>query len=129
MIKFFDTPKTRKCKDCKRKAKRVKKQSSKSYITKKLDEKWARAVKKRDCYNCQYCGSKSYLNAHHIFSRSNKNIRHDIENGITLCAKHHTLSSEFSAHLTPVEFVEWVKEFNGEDWYNELRRKAKGINK
>lgn len=128
LMKFFDTPRTRKCKDCQRKAKRVKKQSSKSYITKKLDKQWADRVKTRD-KGCVYCGKRGGLNAHHIFSRSNHNTRHYLPNGITLCAAHHTFSSTFSAHKTPVEFIEWLKERKGKEWYQDLRTKAKGINK
>lgn len=34
------------------------------------------------------------------------------------------LSSDFSAHQTPTEFTEWVKEYRGDKWYAELRRQA-----
>ena len=49
--------------------------------------KWAKAVKERDCYECQVCGgSGGVLHSHHcnsfdVFVKE----RFDIENGITLC--------------------------------------------
>ncbi len=128
MIKFFEKPKSRICNDCKRKAKRVKKQSSKSYITRKLDKQWSEEVKKRAGYKCEYCNNEhKALNSHHIFSRSNKAVRHDLDNGICLCIGHHTFSVKFSAHKTPAEFIEWIKDYRGKEWYERLRKKAKQL--
>lgn len=62
--------------------------------------KWAKAVKKRDKYICQICGIKNvYLNSHHrnswdIF----KDQRFDINNGITLCQKHHAAFHNIYGH-------------------------------
>lgn len=129
-IKFYEKPTTLICKDCKRKAKRLKRQSSKSYITKKLDDKWSLEVKERAGFKCEYCQNEHKpLNSHHIFSRSNKAVRHDLDNGICLCVGHHTFSSKFSAHKTPAEFIEWIKEYRGLDWYERLRAKARRVKK
>ncbi len=127
LIKFYEKPTSLICNDCKRKAKRVKKQSSKSYITKKLDTKWSREVKRLAGFKCEYCGKEENLNSHHIFSRSNMAVRHDLENGISLCSGHHVLKSDFSAHKTPLEFTLWIKEYRGEEWFNRLRKKAKRL--
>ena len=60
-------------------------------------QKWSRKVKKRDeC--CQYCGDTENLHAHHIFPKSRiPALRHEINNGITLCSdchkEHHRLNS------------------------------------
>ncbi len=55
-------------------------------ISKLLDTAWSETVKVRDGYTCQKCGSKDkQLNSHHIFSRSFKSTRWDIDNGICLC--------------------------------------------
>jgi hypothetical protein len=130
LMKFFEKPTSRVCDDCKRKAKRVKKQSSKSYITKKLDVVWSKDIKIRAGFKCEYCGqSDKALNSHHIFSRSNKAVRHDMDNGICLCVGHHTFSSRFSAHKTPAEFIEWIKNYRGLEWYKRLRAKAKILKK
>lgn len=128
-IRFFDKPTSHKCKDCLRKNKRLKKQSSKSYLNKKKDEAWATAVKIKAGYKCEYSGVTKNLNAHHIYSRSNRAVRWDIDNGVCLSSKHHVLSSTFSAHKTSLEFIEWIKEKRGEDWYNRLRTKARTVKK
>lgn len=96
---------------------------------KKLDEMWSNLVKIRDEGRCVKCGKTSYLNSHHIFSRSKKSTRWYLPNGITLCSGCHVLSSTFSAHKTPAEFIEWIKELKGEEWYNELRLKANTVEK
>lgn len=93
-------------------------------IDKKLDDAWSLAVKIRDEYCCQYCGRKTTLNSHHIFTRSNKSTRWDISNGITLCVYHHTFSSSFSAHKTGIEFTYWLEEKRGKNWLNKLRMLA-----
>lgn len=98
--------------------------SKKKVNTDKLDKLWAQAVKKRANGRCEYCGKTTTLNSHHIFSRSKKSTRWHLNNGISLCVAHHTFSSSFSAHKTPAEFIEWIKEKRGEKWYAELRQKA-----
>lgn len=128
LIKFFEKPTSRICNDCKAKSRRLKKQSSKSYITRQLDKEWSEAVKEMAGYKCEICGSKENLNSHHIFSRSNKAVRHDIDNSACLCAKHHVFDTRLSAHKAPAEFLEVMKEKRGEEWYNKLREKAKIIN-
>lgn len=94
---------------------------------KTVDDLWANIVKTKAGWKCEYCGKTSYINAHHIFSRTNHSTRWDIENGIALCAGHHTFSSTFSAHKAPIEFSEWVKEYRGQEWYERLRLKAREI--
>lgn len=128
LIKFFEKPTSLICDKCKRKSKRVKKQSSKSYITNKLDDAWSLKVKELAGFKCEYCKNDNKpLNSHHIFSRSNMAIRHDLDNGICLCVGHHTFSSKFSAHKTPAEFIEFLKEYRGLEKYELLRQKAKRL--
>lgn len=52
---------------------------------------WAKIVKSRDNYSCQICDKNGgELNAHHMFSWDEYiELRYDIDNGITLCHKHH----------------------------------------
>ena len=54
-------------------------------------------------------------------------VRHDVDNGVCLCAGHHVFKSDFSAHKTPTEFVEWIKVYRGLEWYERLRSKATEI--
>lgn len=52
---------------------------------------WRNRVFERDDFTCQECGLKGvYLEPHHIkpFS-TNKNLRYDVNNGITLCVECH----------------------------------------
>ena len=90
-----------------------------------VDKKWSLVVRAKTGNKCEYCGITKFLNAHHIISRSNHATRWDLDNGVSLCAKHHLFSYEFSAHKNPVEFIEWIKEYRGEEWYQNLREKAR----
>ena len=53
--------------------------------------RWRKDVFQRDNYTCQCCGARGVkLNAHHIKNySSNKDLRYDKNNGITLCEECH----------------------------------------
>lgn len=93
-----------------------------------LDVMWAKFIKLRAKEMCEYCGKVGGLNAHHLFSRSNRTIRWDEDNGISLCVSHHIFGN-FSAHKAPFEFAEWIKKERGLRWYNRLRKKARTVKK
>lgn len=95
----------------------------------KLDAAWSKLVKLRGGMKCEYCGKKYPLNSHHIFSRSKKSTRWVVENGISLCVGHHTFSSSFSAHKTPLEFIDWLYDYKGRDKIDILRLKANTVSK
>lgn len=105
----------------------VKNKKRKSTLANKCDKKWSYLVKLARGNKCAYCGKKTYLNSHHLFTRTNYATRFDLDNGICLCSWHHTLNSNFSAHKTPLEFAEWIKELKGEERYDNLKRKSKGL--
>ena len=127
LMKFYSSKQARKCSTCKAKAKRLKRQSSKGYIEVRKDTVWANFIKDNAGRKCEYCGTDKTLNAHHIFSRSNKQVRHDLDNGISLCVGHHKFNSKFSAHLAPLEFILWLREKRGEEWFERLRAKARKV--
>lgn len=61
---------------------------------------WRKQVFERDNYTCQCCDKRGgKLNAHHIenFS-SNKELRFDVNNGITLCESCHSVNIKWSFH-------------------------------
>ena len=99
-------------------------------IDKKLDEAWSKLVKLRVGNKCEYCKTTTkQIHSHHIYSRSKKSTRWDVLNGISLCAGHHVLSSTFSAHKTPLEFVIWLNNYKGDDYMNRLTLKANSTSK
>jgi len=69
---------------------------------KQLDNLWREAVILKSGSWCEYlgCRKRKHLNAHHIYSRSRKSVRWDLENGISLCPEHHSLGND-SAHKSP----------------------------
>lgn len=109
------------CKDFKSMTKGEKKPKRPSIAL--LDRLWSELVKIRAGGKCEYCGKVTTLNSHHLFSRSNRSTRWDVENGVSLCVYHHTFGN-FSAHKSPFEFSEWIQSVRGEEWYQSLRRKA-----
>jgi hypothetical protein len=122
-INKYEVKKIRKpkCKPLKKKRKK----SVKNPLYKLCDDLWSKAVKILAGNKCEYSGrSDSILNSHHMFSRSNKSTRWDVNNGVCLLAQYHTLNSKFSAHKTPFIFQEYMKERRGEKWYEELKLKA-----
>ena len=105
----------------------AKNRTRKSTLAKKCDDKWSKLVKKAWGNKCAYCSTDKNLNSHHLFTRTNWSTRYDLDNGICLCVAHHTFSSKFSAHKTPLEFAERFKELKWEEFYDNLRRKSKGV--
>lgn len=76
-----------------------------------LDLKWANAIKTRDGWACVICGSIYSPNAHHIIPREIITYRHDLNNGITLCRKHHKFCRNISAHNNPLAFFLWLERY------------------
>ena len=86
-----------------------------------LDELWSKAIRLRDG-KCVKCGSVRGLHAAHIFPKgSYPLLRHNLDNGLTLCYKDHY----FWAHINPIEFVEFVKSFLGVEKYNKLLEESR----
>ncbi|MFS0905787.1 HNH endonuclease [Priestia aryabhattai] len=64
-------------------------------------KKWRKAVFERDCYTCQKCNDSKggNLHAHHIYPfYLYEELRHEITNGITLCANCHDSRYKGSFH-------------------------------
>lgn len=91
-------------------------------LEKKVDKLWSECIRK--VWKCEYCFKKEYLNAHHIFSRSNKSVRWEISNWICLCSGCHTFSSKFSAHQTPTEFTRWLENKRWKNYLDNLEKLA-----
>jgi len=91
---------------------------------KKLDKAWSEAIRWRDTY-CQKCGSEERLSAAHLFSRTNRSVRWDLDNGICLCYRCHIHWS----HKEPIEFVRWLAQTKGSKFIDMVRRKKNKIAK
>lgn len=65
---------------------------------------WRRSVFERDNYTCQECKKRGgTLNAHHIKPYSEyKELRYDINNGLTLCLKCHLKTDSFGGRMNKV---------------------------
>lgn len=78
------------------------------YWKNKCDGEWAKQIKHRDSNKCAMCGSEENLHTHHLIDRNIVVYRHELWNGITLCAKHHMYDREKSAHKATIGFVFWL---------------------
>lgn len=74
----------------------------------KLDKEWSFNVKKVFNNKCAILNcNNSLLHTHHLIPREIKESRHDVNNGICLCAYHHKFSLEISPHRNPLVFFNW----------------------
>lgn len=79
---------------------------------------WRRRVYARDGHTCQCCGAKGVtLNAHHLESyASNRELRTEIDNGVTLCRPCHLQFHTRYGFLKPTtkqQYFEFLGEMNG----------------
>lgn len=95
---------------------------TKVYNEEKLqDIAWSKNVKERDGHQCVICGDGLKPNAHHIIVREVRETRHDLNNGITLCVKHHKFSRVISAHNNSFVFFCWLEK-NRPEQFNYLKQ-------
>ena len=87
-------------------------------MIKTLDKLVSQIVRKRG--RCEMCSRTDTLQAAHIFSRRNFNVRFDLENLLCLCYRCHF----HIAHKEPVRFVSFVKEKLGEVKFKQLQIRA-----
>jgi len=92
-------------------------------IDKALDNAWSKLVKLIAGNKCEHCGKTKYLNSHHIYSRAKKSVRWKTINGICLCVGCH-IGVSFSAHKTPIEFMDWLLSYKGDEFMQKLRMTA-----
>lgn len=111
------------------KVSRGKSSSNHKKLRDKADDLWSEAVKVNYNKRCAYCGTSENLNSHHIFTRSRMGTRWNIDNGICLCANHHTFSQQFSAHGTPAKFNEWLIGIKWEDFVQSMERFSLAVTK
>ena len=98
------------------------KAKSKKLSMKTLDALWSKIVRRKFGNQCAVCGATP-VQAHHIFTRTYKSTRWDIDNGVALCYKHHF----YLAHSKFEEFRDFLIELMGEEQYENLKTKSKQI--
>lgn len=82
-------------------------------------KQWRNAVYRKDKFTCNICKDNrgKNLNAHHLFAWNKyKNLRFDINNGITLCNKCHTKFHKLygSGNNTLEQFLEFKEKITNE---------------
>ena len=88
---------------------------------KTLDTLWSKKVRRRG--RCEKCGKVGVTHAHHIISRTHRNTRWLIENGVELDYRCHM----FFAHKDPVLFTEWITQLRGKRAINRLKKIAQRV--
>jgi len=76
---------------------------------KKADKMWKQCI--LQVGKCEHCGKTGQLHSHHIISRVRLKYRHDISNGICLCARCHNFDPDISPHVDSYsgqKFIEWL---------------------
>jgi len=68
------------------------------------DDLWKQLVLQKANHKCEHCGKAEGVQAHHIIPRTNYSLRHDPENGVALCIRHHL----YWAHKDALQFTEWI---------------------
>ena len=86
---------------------------SKKYWRNKADKEWSKVI--RQVGRCERCNEKGQLHPHHIIGRANYAYRHDLSNGVCLCANCHTLAP-YSAHKDRTSFLNWLKKCRPGQW-------------
>jgi hypothetical protein len=74
----------------------------------KADKLWKQLVSLHGEGKCAICGSKEWVQAHHLIPREMISHRHQVQNGVFLCASHHKYSFELSPHKAPIAFFKWI---------------------
>ena len=82
----------------------------------KADKLWKQLISLRGEGKCAICGSKEWVQAHHLIPREMISHRHCAQNGILLCASHHKYSFELSPHKAPVAFFKWIMKKDPGRW-------------
>lgn len=81
-------------------------------------ENWSKKVRERDGNKCVLCNSTDHIQAHHIFQKKLfKDYRFELNNGISLCNKHHAFG-RYSVHRGIGDFLlfEYLRESRPEQY-------------
>lgn len=94
----------------------------------KADKAWKKQILSTGyCEKCKsdnVASEDKQCHSHHIISRTRLRFRHDLSNGVCLCAWHHNFDPMFAPHadsFSNEKFLEWLEEARpGQfQWYEE----------
>lgn len=95
----------------------IHKERSKRYKPRTCGEytRWRNEVFRRDNLSCVCCGTKEKIQTHHLFNFSdNKELRMQIDNGVTVCLKcHKEFHRLYGRRKTTLEQFNWFMESIG----------------
>jgi hypothetical protein len=77
---------------------------------------WRKSVYSRDKWRCRWpgCNATKYLNAHHIKTWANfPGLRYELNNGITLCKRHHQMITGSESYYEAVLMKLAAENING----------------
>lgn len=94
----------------------------KTKLQKKADELCSLVVRARDPI-CRLCKAAPSRDAHHIFSRSHKNTRYDLDNLIGLCYTCH----QPKGHDDPCNMRDRIVTEIGQELYDDLRARSQVV--
>ncbi len=90
------------------------------YWRNRADHQWMLAIRNRWGHKCAVCNATENCQAHHINPRELTELRHNEENGILLCVRHHKygfgVGEKLSAHKSSFAFVNWLIENSKEQF-------------
>jgi len=85
-----------------------------TYWRDKADKEWSLRVREKNGGICVMCAKNIAGNAHHLIPRGNKVHRHNVKNGLPMCAWCHKFDEAHSPHQTAHGFLEWLEDYNPE---------------
>lgn len=91
-------------------------------------KEWSILVRKRDGNKCVICGESKIVHAHHLIPREIHDYRFQVDNGISLCPRHHKYATDISAHRNSIAFYLWLQE-NRPDQFNLTIQNVKEMGK
>ena len=97
------------------------KKPTRAQLEKQVDRLWAKIVVERD-NACRNCNSEFVLQAHHIRGRQHTATTYDVNNGLTLCRKCHSLQK-----FRPEQFHDMIIDIIGQPEYDRLKAKSAAI--
>ena len=98
------------------------KKAEKQKLIKEADRLWSLVIRQKYNNICCKCGNRG-TSAHHIVSRTHKNTRWDIENGLCLGFPCHI----HFMHGKPVESTKWLRQRMGDQFIDNLLKKSQII--